>query len=73
MLKGLQASSLTNFNKVRYYGFPNPMLRQHLRIGATSWNDEFKEYEIYIYKVLKLTFKIIFSQLFLCITFDDRF
>ena len=26
-----------NSTKVRYYGFPSPMLRQNLRIGATSW------------------------------------
>ena len=39
--------------------------------------NEFKDYEknfkFKIFKVMKLTFKIIFSQLLLHITFDDRF
>ena len=32
-----------------------------------------KKIKFKILKVMKLTFKIIFSQLLLCITFDDRF
>ena len=32
-----------------------------------------KEFKLKIFKVMKLTFEIIFSQMLLCITFDDRF
>ena len=32
-----------------------------------------KKFKFKIFKVMKLTFKIIFSQLLLRITFDDRF
>jgi hypothetical protein len=38
------------------------------RIQGYEKNSKFK-----IFKVMKFTFKKLFSQLLLCITFDDRF
>ena len=47
------------------------------KITMTQVYNEFKDYEkifkFKIFKVMKLAFKIIFSQLLLRIIFDDRF